>query len=110
VGRSDESTQPTLTVEELIRQVRALAEKADVSIGNMRWYLFGSALCDPARAADVDLLVVCQNHSDTDAIRRATDEFAFRKPIDLSILTEDEEAEASFVANQRCVRVFPACG
>jgi hypothetical protein len=87
-----------------------LAEKADVTIGNTRWYLFGSVLCDPLRAADVDLLVVCRDHFDADAIRRTTGEFAFCKPIDLLILTEEEEAEASFVANQRCVRVFPVCG
>jgi predicted nucleotidyltransferase len=99
-----------LTVEELIRQMRALAEKADVTIGNTRWYLFGSAICDPVRAADVDLLVVCRDPSDADAIRRTAGELVFYKPVDLSILTEDEETEVSFVANQRCVRVFPACG
>lgn len=81
-----------------------------MTIGNTRWYLFGSALRNPVQAADIDLLVVCQDHADADAIRRTTDEFAFCKHIDLSILTEDEEAEISFVANQCCVRVFPACG
>lgn len=108
MARSDGPTQSALTVEELIHHVHALAEKAEETIGDTRWYLFGSALRDPVRASDVDLLVVCQDHSAADAIRRITDELAFCKPIDLSILTEGEEAETSFIANQHCVQVFPA--
>ena len=81
-----------------------------MTIGNTRWYLFGSALCDPVRAADVDLVVICHDHSDADVIRQTTKEFALCKPIDLSILTEEEEFEASFINNQRCVLVFPNCG
>jgi predicted nucleotidyltransferase len=94
----------------LIRQVRTLAEKADLITGNTRWCLFGSALRDPVRAADVDLLVVCQSHSDADVIRRNAGKIASCKPVDLSILTKEEEAETSFVVNQRCIQVFPACG
>lgn len=110
MARSDAPTQEVLGADELIRQVHAMAERADATIGNTRWYIFGSALCGPALAADVDLLVVCQTHPAADAIRRIAGEFAFSRPIDLSILTEDEEAEVGFVANQRCVQVFPGGG
>ena len=108
MARSVGATQQALTTDELVRHVRALAVKANVKIGNTRWYLFGSALRDPACAADVDLLVICQTHSAADALRQTAEGFAFFKPIDLSILTEDEEAEACFVKNQRCVQIFPA--
>ena len=107
MARSDGSTQQILTVDELIRQVRAMAETINAKTGNTRWYLFGSALRDPARAADIDLLVVCQTDSAADAVRRIAEEFAFPS-LDLSILTDEEEAECSFVTNQRCIQVFPS--
>jgi hypothetical protein len=87
--------------------VRTVAEKTDLIIGNTRWYLFGSALRDPVQAADVDLLMVCQDHSDA-AVKGEMP--ASLLSASLSILTEDEEAETSFVVNQRCIRVFPVCG
>jgi hypothetical protein len=110
VGRSDGVAQPALTVEELIRQVRALAEKTDLITGNTRWYLFGSALRDPVRAADVDLLVVCQSLSDADTIRRSAGKIASCKPVDFSILTEEKRPRPASSSISAASRSFPPVG
>ena len=108
MGRFDEAIERTLTDNELFQQIRAAAMLADEQVHTTKCYIFGSATRDIAHAADIDLLVICQNSADADRLRRIYNQFPFCRPLDLSILTEEEEAEVCFVASQHCIEIFPS--
>ena len=109
MGRIAGETQQALADNEIVCRLRDMAMWVNDNIGGTRWYVFGSILGDAKIAADVDLLVVCNSDFDADLVRQAVDKFSVSKPVDLSILTEAEEAEICFVQNQRCVQIFPEC-
>lgn len=96
-----------MTADELKREVRALTQTTGTMEHSTRWYLFGSALIDPHRAADIDLLIICPDHLAAVKIRSVLRDAHLIKPLDLSILTEEEETEIGFVVRQGCVQVFP---
>lgn len=107
MGPAIESPRPTVTSDQLVEQIRSLAQATEAVVGGSRWYLFGSGLNDPELGADVDLLVVCPDHSASIIVRCGLRGIRLARPLDLSILTDEEEAEIGFVAQQECVQVFP---
>jgi predicted nucleotidyltransferase len=68
----------------------------------VRAYLFGSALLQDAAWADIDILVVCEADEDTNRVRAALADHCAEFPIDLLIMTADEEAEFHFVRTENC--------
>jgi len=86
--------------------VKDLATRTTESVGKASWYLFGSLQRGCANASDIDLVVVCQTHCMADAIRRAVDVDQLTLPIHLTILTESEEAEISFIEKQGCISII----
>ena len=48
--------------DELVSAVKDLAVRTNASVGDSRWYLFGSAPEDLSAASDIDLLIICQTH------------------------------------------------
>ena len=91
---------------ELMCAVKDLATRTNANVGEAHWYLFGSAQQGLANASDIDLVVVCQTHAVADAIRQTVDVDQLSIPIHLSILTQTEQAELSFVEKQGCVQVL----
>jgi predicted nucleotidyltransferase len=91
--------------DELVSAIRDLAMRTNANVGEANWYLFGSAQNGLPNASDIDLLVVCQTHGMADAIRQTVDVDQLRRPIHLSILTQAEQTEVSFVEKQGCVQV-----
>ena len=79
---------------------------ADEKFFESKWYIFGSATQGVTRAADIDILVICRNDEEADRLRKTCNSFYFRKPLDFSILTEQEESEVQFVERQNCIRIF----
>ena len=75
-------------------------------VQNVEWYVFGSLLREPQRAADIDILVVYRSDDAADLIRRELRAAAIRFPIHLLFLSECEETELQFVHSQRCVPLF----
>jgi predicted nucleotidyltransferase len=90
---------------EIVCAVRCLALKTNADLGEVKWYLFGSALKDLANASDIDLVVVCRTHRVADQVRRAVNVDQFCRPLHLSILTEAEQAEIRFIEKQGCIQV-----
>lgn len=68
----------------------------------IRWYGFGSFFRSGCSFSDIDLLAISPTDEDTSAIRSSLDELLATWPIHLTIMTETEEAETKFVANQGC--------
>ena len=69
----------------------------------MSAYIFGSALDPNAAWSDIDILVLCQNESDGQITREALENLLAKYPIDLLIMSHDEESEFDFVRSERCV-------
>ncbi len=66
------------------------------------WYGFGSYFRGQAAFSDIDILVVCRTTASSTFIRARTVELCARWPLHLVIMTEDEEAEANFLASAGC--------
>ena len=91
---------------DLVTAIRQLAETTNANVGDARWYWFGSAREDWSKAADIDLLVVCENHLLADKVRHFVDPDQLCRPVHLSILTREEEEEIGFVKRQKCTRIL----
>lgn len=90
----------------LFEQIKTIARDVSLKVGPTKWYLFGSALNYPQAATDVDVLVVCPTSDIADAIRNFIDSDSLYRPLHLSILTDEEEKEISFIKNQACHQVY----
>jgi hypothetical protein len=70
--------------------------------GRLDAFLFGSTLDQNATWSDIDILLVCACERDRPIARIALGEICGQFPIDLTIMTVDEEAELDFIRSQRC--------
>ncbi len=91
-----------------IAALRDLASALGPLADDTEWYLFGSIGRDEAGAADIDLLVLCPSDERADRLRAAIDEDVLGIPLDLSLMTFDEEREVRAVALQRAIKIVPA--
>lgn len=71
------------------------------------WYLFGSMDREEEFSSDVDLLILCKTAAQADALRAAIDPDQLGRPIDLSLMTFDEEREIGAVALQAARKIYP---
>jgi predicted nucleotidyltransferase len=65
--------------------------------GSLQWYIFGSATRKDTCAKDVDLLLISDSQVVLREARSKMVHFLNRNPIDLTIMSEDEERELSFI-------------
>ena len=93
-------------MKEIVDELRAVLTSSGREFGATKWYIFGSASRSRKYAADIDLLVICANDEVADHLRSIFSRYNFHRPMDLSILTEQEEEEISFVERQHCIRIF----
>lgn len=70
--------------------------------GELRAYLFGSAVRLNSMWSDVDILVVCEFDADGQLARDALSKLCTLYPIDLVIMTSKEEAEFNFIRSENC--------
>lgn len=70
--------------------------------GRLDAFLFGSALAQKAVWSDIDVLLICTREIDGTLARQALAELCNQFPIDLTVMTDDEEAELDFIRSQRC--------
>jgi predicted nucleotidyltransferase len=96
-----------MTKEEALGAILIEAERINAISQGTSWFLFGSAIGDFEHAADIDILVLCQSSCQTAFVRRELREICRRLPFHLFLVTEDEEAELSFIKSEGCVRIFP---
>lgn len=91
---------------ETLATLRALAASLPLAEGT-RWYVFGSVLQDDPLAADLDVLILYPEGHDTANLRRAVEDFPIRLPIDLYMMTAEEEREFDFIRSEGARLVFP---
>lgn len=103
MGRFAEASAPLTFADALAVYAAGLGEL----VAETEWYLFGSALRSPDCAADIDLLILCGSDDVADRIRSTVDPHHLALPIDLTLLTFEEETELGFIQRQQAARVFP---
>ena len=93
-----------------VRVVAALLDLADrlgAIVDESEWYLFGSVDRNEPAASDIDLLILCTSDTQADALRQSIDPDLLPFPLDLSLMTFEEAAEADAVLLQRAHKIFP---
>jgi predicted nucleotidyltransferase len=87
--------------------LRELAHALGPMAEGTQWHLFGSVAQDEPEAADIDLMILCKNDEQADALRKAIDPDALLLPLHLALMTFDEAAEVNAVRVQRSHAIFP---
>jgi hypothetical protein len=67
------------------------------------WYGFGSYFNGQRSFGDIDILIVCRTTKDAIIVRAKMGDVCAYWPLHLLIMTDDEEAETTFVASQGCI-------
>lgn len=92
----------------VIDLIRSEAERIATAIGkDFIWYIFGSFSREPKIAADIDLLIICHSHRQTQELRTALSGLCLELPIHLLLMTTEEAIETQFVSSQKCYEIFP---
>lgn len=84
-----------------------LAGQLGAVAAGTEWYLFGSMDREEEFCSDVDLLILCGTAAQADALRAAIDPDQLGRPIDLSLMTFEEEREISAVTFQAARKIYP---
>jgi len=92
--------------ESVIASLHACAVALGQIADGTQWHLFGSVDRNEASASDIDLMILCKDDEQADALRRSIDPDAFLLPLDLALLTYDEAAEVDAVRVQRSNVIF----
>ena len=92
------TTEPI--VAEIVKTIDGL-----VTCGKLWAYLFGSALRPDSMWSDVDILIVCEVEKDGQLARDTLSELCALYPIDLVIMTSQEEVEFDFIRAENCQRI-----
>ena len=90
-----------MSVDNVVAAVDDIVSELDIR-QTPQTYLFGSRLSRTSIWSDIDILVVCKNESDGQVIRNALHELISIYPIDLIIMTIEEEREFDFIKSERC--------
>ncbi|MCY1289437.1 hypothetical protein D9M68_573060 [compost metagenome] len=91
----------------VITSLRELAVSLGPKAKGTQWHLFGSVDRDDPEAADIDLMILCNDDDQADTLRQAIDPDAFLLPLHLALMTFDEAAEVDAVRVQRSRAIYP---
>ena len=91
----------------MVASLRELAVALGPKAERTEWHLFGSVDRDEPDAADIDLMILCNDDDQADTLRRTINLDAFLLPIHLALMTFDEAAEINAVCVQRSRVIFP---
>ena len=87
-------------VAEIIEKIGRLATH-----GELRAYLFGSARRRDSAWSDIDILIICEVDEDGQLARESLADICMHYPIDLLIMTSQEEAEFDFIRSEKCQQI-----
>lgn len=87
----------TLILEAVAHDIYQLQSASKINA-----YVFGSAINSKSAWSDVDILLVCGSIADGQAARQILEPICLEFPIDITIMTVDEEAEFDFVRSEKC--------
>ena len=93
--------------ERIVESLVSLAVSLGATANGSAWHLFGSIDREAAAASDIDLLILCINDAQADALRRQIDPDDFRLPLHLSLMTFEEAAGVDAVQFQKARRIYP---
>jgi predicted nucleotidyltransferase len=82
-------------IAEIVETIEVLTTR-----GRLWAYLFGSALHSDSGWSDIDILIVCEVGEDGQSARNALSDLCLLYPIDLVIMTFQEETEFDFVRSR----------
>ena len=91
----------------IVALLHELATLVGAKADGSEWHLFGSADRDDLDASDIDLMILCNDALQADALRQAIDPDSLQLPLHLSFLTYDEAMQVDAVRVQRSSRIFP---
>ena len=91
----------------VVTNLRALAMSLGPMAKGSQWHLFGSVDRDEQDAADIDLMILCSNDDQADALRQALDLDVLELPLHLSLMTVEEAAEIKATRMQCSRSIFP---
>ena len=91
----------------VVIDLRLLAGTLGPLAEGSQWFLFGSAVHNDPNAADIDLMILCKDDDQADALRAAIDPDCLPLPLDLALLTFDEAAEVDAISVQQGRAIFP---
>lgn len=93
---------------DVISSIRDVAISLEFRGYSFRWYIFGSYMIAKELAMDVDLLVIYKTIDSAKVVRSSLREISLHVPLDLLLMTEDEEEESHFIAKQSANKIYPA--
>ncbi len=85
----------------IVKEV-AVAVRDFQSLGKLQAYLFGSALRSGIAWTDIDILLVCEVEEDGIQARQTLAELCMTYPIDLVVMTVEEEFGFGFIRSEGC--------
>lgn len=74
---------------------------------SLKWFIFGSYLTAPKTANDIDILIVYQSIESAVAVRKSLRAISLCIPLDLLLMTNDEENEFNFIESQGAMQIYP---
>jgi predicted nucleotidyltransferase len=93
-----------MTADLIVAEILKVIERL-VTCSELRAHIFGSALHHASMWSDVDILIVCEVDKDGQLARGALSELCMLYPIDLVIMTSQEEVEFDFIRSENCQRI-----
>jgi predicted nucleotidyltransferase len=90
-----------MTLDSILAEIVDTIENLPMR-GTLRAYLFGSASRAEAVWSDIDILLVCETEADGRLARTTMSDLCARYPIDLVIMTSEEEREFDFIRSENC--------
>lgn len=90
----------------VIASLRACAVAMGQIVDGTQWHLFGSVDRNDASASDIDLMILCKDDEQADAIRDSIDPDTFALPLHLALMTYDEAVEVDAIRVQKAHLIF----
>ena len=90
----------------VVTSLRQLAVSLGPVTHGAEWHLFGSVNRDELDASDIDLMILCNDDAQADALRLAIDPDSLTLPIHLAFLTFDEAVAIDAVQVQQSSIIF----
>lgn len=90
----------------VVASLKQLAVSLGPAAHGAEWHLFGSVNRDELDASDIDLMILCNDDSQADALRQAIDPDSLVLPLHLALLTFDEAAAINAIQVQQSTVIF----
>lgn len=92
--------------ERVVASLHACAVALGQLANGTQWHLFGSVDRNEVNASDIDLMILCQDDEQADALREIIDPEAFALPLHMALMTYNEATEVDAVRVQKSHVIF----